>query len=85
MWIGFLPAAITKILPAQLVLFVFSAYEIFLALWLLANKKIFYAACLSSLTLLAIIIQNLGVFSIVFRDVAILFSALALAVLSYKN
>ena len=85
MWIGFLPPWTAKILPARAVLFGFAFYETVLALWLLANKKIFYAACLSTLTLLAIIIPNLGIFSVVFRDVAILFSALALAVLSYKS
>lgn len=85
MWVGYLPPIAAKILPARAILSVFSAYEIILAFWLLSNKKVFCAACLSALTLLAIIIPNLGVFSVVFRDVAILFSALALAVLSRKN
>lgn len=81
-WIGFLPAW----MPIKsTVLFLFSSYEILLALWLLSNKKVMYAAGLSALTLLAIITQNILALDLVFRDVAILFAALALGILNREK
>ncbi len=81
-WIGFLPSPLRAMLPAQALLTAFSIYEIILALWLLSGKKTYYAAILSGLTMLAIIVFNMGALDIIFRDVAILFMALALATLS---
>ena len=83
-WIGFIPEWLREIFPAQVFLVVYSIYEIFLALWLFSGKKTYYAAVLSGLTMLAIIVFNMGALDIVFRDVAILFMAIALAVLA-KN
>ena len=84
-WIGFLPSWIRSVMPMGTVLFLFSSYEVLLALWLLSNKKVIYAAGLSALTLLAIIAQNILALDLVFRDVAILFAALALGVLSREK
>ena len=81
-WSTFLPPFITSIFPAQPLLFLFAAFEIILALWLLSNKKIYYAAIISSLVLVAIIVANLEALDLIFRDVAILASALALILLS---
>ncbi|MCL5113980.1 MAG: hypothetical protein M1372_02305 [Patescibacteria group bacterium] len=79
-WIGYLPQILRNIFPAQLLLSLFSIYELAIAMWLLWGHKIFYAASLAVLTLVGIIIANIGVLDIVFRDIAILFSALALVV-----
>ena len=84
-WISFFPNWLKNIISANILLFTFSIYEIVLSLWLLSGKKTFYAAILSSLTLLAIIIFNLDVLVIVFRDFAILSASIALAVLSYEE
>lgn len=84
-WIGFLPQWLRNIADPNALLWLFSAYEVILALWLLSGKKTYYAAILSGLTLLAIIVFNMGALDIVFRDVAILFMAVALAVLSKEN
>ena len=80
-WLGFFP----KFLQKEIILTIFSIYEIFIGLWLITNKKIFYASILSSITLFGIIIFNLGAMDIIFRDVAILFAAIALAILSKDN
>ncbi len=64
---------------------IFSIYEIVLGLWLLTDKKTFHAASLAALTMTMIIIFNLSALDLVFRDVAILFAALALAALHHKN
>ena len=81
-WIGFLPQFLRNIVPANILLILFSIYEIILGLWLLSGKKIYPAAILAIITMASIVIFNMGALDIVFRDVAILFAALALAVLS---
>lgn len=83
-WIGYLPIFLRHMFPANLLLAGFSAYQILLSFWLLSGKKALYAALLSALTLVGIIIANIGALDIVFRDFAILFAALALAALSYS-
>ena len=84
-WIGYMPMFLRNIFPADLLLTGFSIYQIILSLWLLSGKYVFYAALLSALTLVGIIVANLGVLDVLFRDFAILFSAAALAVLSYRK
>ncbi|HUZ92750.1 MAG TPA: hypothetical protein VNG29_01995 [Candidatus Paceibacterota bacterium] len=83
-WIGYLPIFLRHIFPANLLLAGFSTYEALLSLWLLSGKKAFYAALLAAITLVGIIVANIGALDIVFRDFAIFFSALALAALSYS-
>ena len=84
-WIGFLPQWLKNTIPATILLFAFSVYEIILSLWLISGKKIFYASILSSLTLFLIIITNITELDILFRDIAILFSAISLIILSDKE
>lgn len=81
-WIGYLPQYLGNIIPKDILLKFFSFYEFILGIWLLTGWKTFYSAVLSVLTLFGIIVTNLGIFDITFRDVAILFSAIALAVTS---
>lgn len=69
-------------MPAQILLTLFSVYEIILALWLLIGKQLFYAGLLSAATLIGIAAFNLGAIDIVFRDISLALSALALAVLT---
>ena len=84
-WVGFLPLWARNIIPANILLFLFSTYELALAFWLISAKKLYYAALVSGATLLAIIVQNIGALDLVFRDVAIFFSAVALAVMSREK
>ena len=84
-WIFFFPAFVRSLSIAQPLLFVFCAYQILLALWLLSGKRTFYAAVASSATLLLIILSNINALDIVFRDVMILFSAAALVVVSMEK
>ena len=58
-------------------------YQIGLALWLLSGKYTFYAAILAAVTLLGIIFPNISDLDVIFRDVAIFFGAVALALLTY--
>jgi len=81
-WIGYYPAWMRGIVPDQVLLYFHSAAELVLAFWLLSGKKIFYAAALSGIWLLGIVLGTLSSFLVTFRDVAIFASAAALAVLS---
>ena len=80
-WIGYLPFFLRNSGFSQTILFAFSVYEVLLGAWLLCNKYIFYAASLAALTLFAILVVNIGQLELLFRDVAIMFMAAALAVL----
>lgn len=80
-WIGFIPAIFRSIISGEILLALFSIYEAALALWLLSGKSAFYSALLAAATLFFITVFNLGALDIVFRDIAIIFMALALAVL----
>ena len=84
-WTGYVPGFVKQIIPVNIFLAIHSFAELILAFWLLSGKKIFYAALISALAMLSIIVFNLGSLDIVFRDMAIMLSALALAVLHYNK
>jgi uncharacterized membrane protein YphA (DoxX/SURF4 family) len=80
-WVGYLPHFATQILSPAVALGLFSAFELLLGLWLLSGKFVRYAAVLAGLTMVAIIVSDLHLFAITFRDIAIGAAAVALAVL----
>ena len=84
-WVGFLPAWMRLIVPGTILLPIFSIYEIALSLWLLSGWRGFESGLLAAATLLAITVANIGAFDIVFRDVAVFFAAIALAVIEKRN
>ena len=83
-WVGFLPSWMKQMFPESVLLAGFSIYEIVLGVWLLSGWRVFAAAVLSALTLGAIVLTNVFAFDIIFRDVAIVAMALALAVMSRR-
>jgi len=83
-WAGYLPQFLTSRFTGNGLLYVFAGYELLLALWLLSGVYIRYAAGLAALTFLGIIGTNLAAFSTVtFRDVPMVFAALALLVMEW--
>lgn len=84
-WIGYFPLFLRHLIPEKILLTGFSCCELVLAVWLLTGKRTFYAALLSGLTLIGIIVANFAQLDILFRDIAITFSAVALALLSYNK
>ncbi len=80
-WVGFFPVWLRSIIPSGILLGAFSLYQFGLTAWLLSGKKSYYAALLSAATLVAIIIANLSLLDIVFRDIGLLLAAVALALL----
>src|SRR5689334_3824409 len=82
-WIGYVPMWVTKFgTSRELALHLHSIAEIILGLWLLSNIKIRWAAWITALDIAAIILVNgfnPELFLITFRDVALVFMALYLA------
>lgn len=81
-WVGYLPNLTRNLLSGTTLLHVISAYEIALVLWLLSGKYVRYAAALCALTLTGIVLSNLSIFIVTFRDIALIFAALALFTMS---
>jgi uncharacterized membrane protein YphA (DoxX/SURF4 family) len=77
-WVGYLPQQLKTIIPALTLLKLFSIYEILLALWLLSGKFVKIAALVTAMTLAGIVVTNPSQFAITFRDVGLIFAALAL-------
>jgi len=84
-WIWFFPEFIRNIFPGNTILHIFSVVEILVGLWLLSNYKVEYPAIITALMMTGIIIFNYELHGIIFRDVPILFAAVALAVLSISR
>ena len=82
-WATFLPKMLRDTFPDQILmfLFAFSIYELLLVAVLLLDTFVYWAAILSALTMIGIVVTNAAGMDVVFRDVAIMFMALALAVL----
>jgi len=80
-WIGFFPS----FLRVSWTLVLFSLYEIILGLWILSNRRVFYAAVISAISMFFIVAFNLALMDLVFRDIGLFFMAVALAVLSKKG
>lgn len=81
-WIVFLPVWLKNLVPANILLSGFSFWELILGFSLLSGKFAFWSALLAALTIAGIIVSNSGISEIIFRDVAIFFSALALLALT---
>jgi uncharacterized membrane protein YphA (DoxX/SURF4 family) len=79
-WVGYLPPVLTALFPADILLKVFSVYELILAVWLLSGVCVRYAGLLAALTLTGIVVSNFSLFAISFRDIGLIFAALALVV-----
>ena len=84
-WVGFIPSLIRELIPGQIFLIAFSLFEIFLAIWLLTGRYVVTAAWASIVTLTLIILGNLVLLDVVFRDLAILAAAGALLAFHWKN
>jgi uncharacterized membrane protein YphA (DoxX/SURF4 family) len=81
-WVGYLPVFISKLSFAPAILTFFAIFELGLAVWLLSGWKVKYAAILAGIMLLGIVTANISDLTISFRDLALIFAAAALALLS---
>ena len=84
-WVGFLPSEARALIFGNILLVLFSSYEIALALWLLSGHAVRNAAWASIITMSLIILFNLPSLDIVFRDLVILAAAAALLTHHWKQ
>lgn len=86
-WVGYFPASLRDAFPGDdlILLHLFGITELALAFWILVGRTILIPATLASVYLIAIILANLALFDIVFRDVSILAMTLALALSEYQK
>ena len=78
-WVGYLPGFMRDIAPPETLLMGFSVYELALAAWLLSGVQVRYAALLCAATLGGIVASNFSLLAISFRDIGLMFAAVALA------
>ncbi len=84
-WVGFIPSFISSIINPVTFLHIHSVIELILVVWFISGWKNFYPSVIAAIFALTIVLTNLGAFALVFRDIAIIFMAIALAVLSWKG
>lgn len=78
-WIGYFPHFMLGVVPDAVLLAIWSLVEVILALWILSGKWIFLPSLIACVALLGIVLFNLPLLDIVFRDVALALVALYLA------
>ena len=85
-WLGFFPVAIRDVFGSETVLLSLSGlFQMGIALWILAGRNIFIPSVIASIYLFLIVMFNLELLNIVFRDIPILLMAIALALIHYGN
>ena len=83
-WIGFVPHFTTNFVSAKMSLDIISVLQIVVAVWLLTGKYLRLSALVSIALLAGIVVFNLNTLLITFRDVGLLFMALALLFVEEK-
>lgn len=80
-WIGYIPTWISLISPVSetALLHGFGVFEIIIAIWILFGTRIRIPALIAACVLLFITVTNYTQFLVLFRDLALAFAALALA------
>ncbi|MDO8571968.1 MAG: hypothetical protein Q7R79_04785 [bacterium] len=84
-WIGYFPHFLREVISETVLLNSFSIYELVLGAWLLTGHRLISASVMASLTFLGIIIANTHLMDIVFRDIALFFSSIALGIIAYEE
>jgi uncharacterized membrane protein YphA (DoxX/SURF4 family) len=79
----FVPSFVFQIVPQNVFLYIFAIFEIVLSLWLLSGKWTIIPSLLAAATMAGIILFNGEAFSVLFRNVSILLSSLALVALHW--
>ncbi|MEK7090212.1 MAG: hypothetical protein AAB930_01365 [Patescibacteria group bacterium] len=84
-WIGFFPDFLRQMFPEKFLLGGFSLFEVILGLWLLSGRYQFWAGLVSAGALAGIVMFNLSLMDIVFRDISLVFAALGITALASKK
>lgn len=84
-WIGYFPSFTRGYVDDLVLLHVFGAIEVIIAVWILSGKKIFLPSAAACLMLLAIVTMDYTEFQVVFRDLSIAAIGLYLAIKNYPR
>ena len=84
-WIGFFPLFLQDLVPEAMLLGSWSIIEILMGIWLLSGKWLKGSAFVSAFLLAGVVVTNLALMDILFRDVSLFFAALALFALSREQ
>lgn len=84
-WVSYMPAFMTELIDPDILLKLFSLYQLGLVAWLVSGVYLRQAALVVAATLGGIVLANFDLFMITFRDIALIFAALALAALAPKE
>ena len=84
-WVGFFPMFLRTAIPEAQLLYLFSGYEIVLGLWLLSGRWLVMSSIFAFATLAGVVLLNSEALDLVFRDVGLAFSALALALGTFRK
>ena len=86
-WIGYFPGFMLGLAgnQSELLLHGWGVIEIVLALWVLFGTRVYIPSVLMAVALIAVVVANPGQFPILFRDIAIAFAALSLAVVNRRK
>ncbi|TSC62210.1 MAG: hypothetical protein G01um101448_534 [Parcubacteria group bacterium Gr01-1014_48] len=85
-WIGYFPHFVRSLAPSELMLTAgFSFVQLVIGGWILYGKNIFVPSILATAMLFCIVIFNMSQMAVVFRDISILFMALALTIANQKR
>ena len=83
-WITYVPAFSNQFIDAKLALDLLSVFQIFLAAWLVIGKYLKISAVVAAAMLGGIMILNIPTLLITFRDIGLVFAAIALLFLDDK-
>jgi len=81
-WLGYFPGFMRGIVPDGALLLVWGLIEVVIALWILWGKRIFIPSAAAAIFLVLIVLFNIPLMEIVFRDIAL---ALVAAYLAAEN
>ncbi len=89
-WFGYFPPFLVSMAASLgfsdlVLLHAFGVVEILIGLWLLSGYKIFVPAMLATAMLLGIVAFNLSQFDVLFRDLSIAATCLALALINFPS
>lgn len=84
-WIGYFPSFMQHILPGTGILTVWGVVEIILGLWILSGWRVSIPAIIGALSMLGLLIFDWRDMDVIFRDVTIAFSLVALAIWDYRG
>lgn len=77
-WISYVPMFSNSFINTKLALDLLSVFQIFLAIWLIVGKYIKISALIAAAMLGGIMIFNIPTLLITFRDIGLVFAAIAL-------